>query len=240
MIDVVKQSDIHWLNINHGKVNGMDEDLCNNITHQVETFENSAASCLLLRAANPKRIFSAGIDLKYLMRSDIAHTRRFFPALIRLFETVYYSSKPDYRGCRGGCDRGRLCPGGGMHNANRQPKCKVWYADAQAASADSPSGKNDIAIRGSSQNWLINFTREPSIRANEALQCELVTKVTEQESIESEALALAREFVKGKFQPNQRDPNLTATYEAADKLMIEQWCTDELRGRVQSYIKQEL
>lgn len=238
MFEYHEAGEVHWLLVNHGKVNGMDLDMCLAFCKRIEAFEKSAGKCLLIRATNPKKVFSAGIDLKWLIRSEIKCTEKFFPALIQMFESAFYCSKPtvaivEGAAIAGGCVLASACSARiATENARfgmPTPKLKVPIPQIAHSILHSaaPADIADQLHAGSIYS------------ADLALEHGLVREIVHPDSIETKATEIGMNLIEG-FQPNLRDLDQAARFKIADQQMIVAWCTDELRERVQHYIESEL
>ena len=90
MIDVSLQGDVAILTMVHGKANALSTEFCDSLAARVR--EASAASAIVITAKG--RIFSAGVDLPFLLAGGPAYVREFLPALHRLYDTVFFHPKP--------------------------------------------------------------------------------------------------------------------------------------------------
>ena len=88
MIDVVQQGEITLLHMAHGKANALDVEFCEALTTQLTALQSSATRAVVLIGAG--HIFSAGVDLLRLLDEDATYLQTFLPALITMFETVFF------------------------------------------------------------------------------------------------------------------------------------------------------
>jgi enoyl-CoA hydratase len=92
MIEITQHGAVAILRIVHGKANALDIELCHAIAGQFETLRAAPARAVVVIGQG--RMFSAGVDLLRLGEGGAAYVRRFLPALHRLYETVFFFSKP--------------------------------------------------------------------------------------------------------------------------------------------------
>jgi enoyl-CoA hydratase len=92
MIEITQHGTVAILRIVHGKANALDIELCHAIAGQFETLRAAPARAVVVIGQG--RMFSAGVDLLRLGEGGAAYVRRFLPALHRLYETVFFFSKP--------------------------------------------------------------------------------------------------------------------------------------------------
>src|SRR4029450_2026961 len=105
MIDIIKQGEITLLHMAHGKANALDVEFCEALTAQLTALKNSRTRAVVLIGAG--HIFSAGVDLLRLLDEDATYLQTFLPALITMFETVFFHPQPG-----GGAVYGHAIAGG--------------------------------------------------------------------------------------------------------------------------------
>src|SRR5215468_692286 len=92
MIDSIQQGEITLLHMAHGKANALDVEFCEALTTQLTALQSSATRAVVLIGAG--HIFSAGVDLLRLLDEDATYLQTFLPALITMFETVFFYPQP--------------------------------------------------------------------------------------------------------------------------------------------------
>jgi len=92
MLTVEKSDGVSTIRMNDGKVNAMDLAFCRSLTEALKSIENSDASAVLL--TGNERVFSAGVDLKKLLKLKDQQRDDFLRALIGCFETAFRFPKP--------------------------------------------------------------------------------------------------------------------------------------------------
>jgi len=92
MIDSIQQGEITLLHMAHGKANALDVEFCEELTTQLTALEDSPTRAVVLIGAG--HIFSAGVDLLRLLDEDATYLQTFLPALITMFETVFFHPQP--------------------------------------------------------------------------------------------------------------------------------------------------
>jgi enoyl-CoA hydratase len=90
MIEVSQRGDVAILTMVHGKANALSTAFCDALTAAVQ--EASAARAIVITGKD--RIFSAGVDLPFLLEGGPAYARSFLPSLHRLYETIFFHPKP--------------------------------------------------------------------------------------------------------------------------------------------------
>jgi enoyl-CoA hydratase len=90
VIEVIHQGDIAILTMTHGKANALSTAFCDALTGAVRDATDARAIVLTGRG----RIFSAGVDLPFLLEGGPAYARAFLPSLHRLYETIFFHPKP--------------------------------------------------------------------------------------------------------------------------------------------------
>jgi enoyl-CoA hydratase len=235
MLTSVTQSEFSILEMQHGKVNAMDLEFCEALIKAIKAFEESDSTCLVIRSTTANRVFSAGIDLKRLTAEPPSYTREYFPALIQLFEQVYFCSKPTLAVIEG------VAIAGGCVMA---VACAARIGTGSAAFG-MPNKKLDVPIPQIAPVILNSELPEPIAKslhseslysAEEARECQLLSRLVEEDQLEQHIAIQARELASSAFVPNVRSPELLQSFQAADSEMIEAWCTDELRQRISKYV----
>lgn len=92
MIEVTQQGDVAVLKMAHGKANALDLELCGALVEQFKRIEASSARATVLTGQG--RMFCAGVDLPRLATGGADYVRKFLPSLHRLYETVFFHTKP--------------------------------------------------------------------------------------------------------------------------------------------------
>jgi enoyl-CoA hydratase len=92
MINLIQQGEITLLHMAHGKANALDVEFCEALTTQLTALKSSRTRGVVLIGAG--HIFSAGVDLLRLLDEDAPYLQTFLPALITMFETVFFHPQP--------------------------------------------------------------------------------------------------------------------------------------------------
>ena len=92
MIQLDRHGDLAVVTLVHGKANALDIEICEAIAAHFEAIEKSSAHAVVLTGQG--RIFSAGVDLLRLSEGGADYVREFLPALHRLYQAVFFHSKP--------------------------------------------------------------------------------------------------------------------------------------------------
>ena len=92
-VDVTTHDEIAWVHLDHGPVNALDLELCEDISDTVAELDTSDdVSAIVLTAAGSS--FSAGVDLQRILDEPTDYTDAFLDALTRCFLTVFRTSHP--------------------------------------------------------------------------------------------------------------------------------------------------
>ena len=92
MIELTHRGDVALVKLVHGKANALDLEFCEALAAQFEALRDTAARALVLTGQG--RMFCAGVDLLRLSAGGVPYVRRFLPALHRLYDTLFFFSKP--------------------------------------------------------------------------------------------------------------------------------------------------
>ena len=92
MIDVAMDGDIAVVTMRHGKANALDIEFCEALAARFAELRGGKAKAVVLTGQGT--IFSAGVDLKRLSAGGADYTRRFLPALHKLYDAVFFHAKP--------------------------------------------------------------------------------------------------------------------------------------------------
>ena len=80
------------LEIQHGKVNALDVELCAALDESLESIERSAAKAIVLTGSGTT--FSAGVDLFRLLQGGTRYAQEFVPKLVNALKRLFIFPKP--------------------------------------------------------------------------------------------------------------------------------------------------
>jgi enoyl-CoA hydratase len=80
------------LRMKHGKVNAMDLELCEALSHALDAVRQTQARAVVLTGSGVA--FSAGVDLKRFVAAGAAYVEKFHPALCSVLEKVFLFPRP--------------------------------------------------------------------------------------------------------------------------------------------------
>jgi enoyl-CoA hydratase len=80
------------LQLAHGPVNAMDQEVCEAIAEQFRALETDPARAVVVTGTG--RAFSAGVDLKRILDEGASYVERFLPALSAALRALFEFSKP--------------------------------------------------------------------------------------------------------------------------------------------------
>jgi enoyl-CoA hydratase len=91
MLETRLEDGVAILTLGHGKVNALDLEICRSLRDALHETSRSARAILL---TGQGAVFSAGVDLKRLLREPPSYIEEFFPALCDLFEEIFFCPRP--------------------------------------------------------------------------------------------------------------------------------------------------
>lgn len=230
------QDEITTIEMCHGKVNAIDIEFSEALIDAIAWAEESETRCLVLRSVTSNRVFSAGIDLKRIISEPISYTRDYLPSLIRLFERIYFCSKPilavvEGVAIAGGCVISAAC--------NRRIGTP-W------AKFGMPNKKLDVPIPQLAPIILREAVPGPESKelhseqlfsSQQALECGLLDEIVWEEQLLASRIANhTNELIASAFVSRARDEAQLRSLEPLDQQMIDTWCSPELRARISKYI----
>lgn len=237
MLNSIIQADVTVLEMSHGKVNAMDLEFCLAMTDAIKSFEQSESRCLVMRSRTASRVFSAGIDLKRITTEPVSYTREYLPALIRLFEQVYFCSKPTLAvvegvAIAGGCVMAAACSVrmGTKSASFGMPDQTLNVPIPQIApvilrSAATPRAASELHATGR------------LMTAKSALECGLISELVPEDLLSATIMAQAASMSSVAFTAKRKDSVLLESFQPGDRAMVEAWCQDDLRSRVREYVE---
>jgi len=92
MLEREVRDGITVLTLDHGKVNALDLEMCRGLREAIR--EASAGEAGAIVVTGRGSVFSAGVDLKRLLREPPSYVLEFFPALCDLFEEAFFCPRP--------------------------------------------------------------------------------------------------------------------------------------------------
>lgn len=234
MLQISHQDHVTSIQMCHGKVNAIDIEFSEALIAAIDAGEKSEATCLVIRSATHSKVFSAGIDLKRVVAEPPSYVREYLPSLIRLFERIYFCSKPTLAvvegvAIAGGCVMSAAC---------------TRRIGTTAANFGMPNKKLDVpipqlapiilqeAVSGSAAQQLHS---DRLFSSEQAFDCGLLDEIVH-EDLEERTTHHAKELASQAFSARHRDEKHMETLVKQDEQMIDVWTTVELRARVLAYI----
>lgn len=92
MIDTKIQDGIAVMTLTHGKANTLDIEFCDAIAARFRELASSDAKAVVVTGQGT--IFSAGVNLVRLSEGGADYTRKFLPALHKLYDAVFFHPQP--------------------------------------------------------------------------------------------------------------------------------------------------
>ena len=92
MITREYRDSVALLQLEHGKVNALDLELCEALDHSLDELETSSATAVVLTGSGTT--FSAGVDLFRLLEGGQNYVLKFVPALINVLQRLFLFPKP--------------------------------------------------------------------------------------------------------------------------------------------------
>ena len=248
MIDSKIVDGVAVLAMAHGKVNALDIEFCDALAGRFDDLRRSDAKAIVLTGRDG--IFSAGVDLKRLSAGGADYTRRFLPALHRLFDAVFFHPKPvvaavNGHAIAGGCvlaccaDRRIMA-----RDAGRIGVTEILVG------VPFPALAFEIVRFAVPPRYLSEFTLSGSTYAtDEALRLGWVNEVTDSGQLINRAIAAAKElsllspaaFAQTKLQIRQPvAERLKKSGEATDKAVTDIWAAPATLSYIREYVARTL
>src|SRR5262245_43649970 len=248
MIDSKIVDGIAVLTMTHGKANALDIEFCDALAGRFNDLREADAKAVVL--TGPGKIFSAGVDLKRLSAGGADYTRRFLPALHRLYEAVFFHPKPVVAavnghaiagGCVLACCADRRIMG---RDAGRIGVTEILVG------VPFPALAFEIVRFAVPPRYLSEFTLSGATYAtDEALRLGWVHEVADSAQLINRAIAAAKElsllspaaFAQTKSQI--REPvteRVKKSGEATDKAVTEIWAAPATLAYIRDYVARTL
>ena len=248
MIDSKIVDGVAVLAMAHGKVNALDIEFCDALAGRFDDLRRSDAKAIVLTGRDG--IFSAGVDLKRLSAGGADYTRRFLPALHRLFDAVFFHPKPvvaavNGHAIAGGCvlaccaDRRLMA-----RDAGRIGVTEILVG------VPFPALAFEIVRFAVPPRYLSEFTLSGSTYAtDEALRLGWVNEVADSGQLINRAIAAAKElsllspaaFAQTKLQIRQPvAERLKKSGEATDKAVTDIWAEPATLSYIREYVARTL
>jgi enoyl-CoA hydratase len=248
MIDSKVVDGIAVLTIAYGKANALDIEFCDALAARFNDLREADAKAVVLTGSG--KIFSAGVDLKRLSAGGADYTRRFLPALHRLYEAVFFHPKPVVAavnghaiagGCVLACCADRRIMG---RDAGRIGVTEILVG------VPFPALAFEIVRFAVPPRYLSEFTLSGATYAtDEALRLGWVHEVADSAQLINRAIAAAKElsllspaaFAQTKSQI--REPvteRVKKSGEATDKAVTEIWAAPATLAYIRDYVARTL
>jgi enoyl-CoA hydratase len=92
MIELTQRGSVTLMRIAHGKANALDTELCRAVTAHMQQLAASSSGAVVI--TGQATMFSAGVDLIRLLDESAEYVASFLPALVTMFETVFFHPRP--------------------------------------------------------------------------------------------------------------------------------------------------
>jgi enoyl-CoA hydratase len=248
MIDIKIQDDIAVMTLAHGKANALDIEFCETIAARFRELRASDAKAVVVTGQG--RIFSAGVDLIRLSEGGADYTRKFLPALHKLYDAVFFHPKPvvaaiNGHAIAGGCvlaccaDRRIMAQGEG----------RIGVTELLVG-VPFPALAFEVVRFAVPPRYLPECTLSGATYATDAaLQRGWVDEVVEPGALIARALATAQAlaalsppaFAQTKAQIRQAvGERYGASGEATDKAVTDIWTAPETLGDIRNYVGRTL
>ncbi|HEY6024263.1 MAG TPA: enoyl-CoA hydratase/isomerase family protein [Pseudolabrys sp.] len=248
MIDIKITDGIAVLRMNHGKVNALDIEFCEELAARFAELRKSDAKALVLTGQG--RSFSAGVDLKRLSEGGRNYILQFLPALHRLYEEIFFHPKPVIAAINGHAIAGGAvlaCCADRRIMARESGRIGVTEI---LVGVPFPALAFEIVRLAVPPRYLSEFTLTGATYATEAaLQRGWIDEVAEPSELLEDALAVAQElgmlspaaFAQTKSQIRQPvAERLQNCGEATDKAVTHLWTAPETMAYIRDYVARTL
>jgi enoyl-CoA hydratase len=248
MIESKIIDDVIVLTMTHGKANALDVEFCDALANRFHDLNEADVKAVVLTGQG--KIFSAGVDLKRLSVGAAEYIRRFLPSLHRLYEAVFFFSKPvvaaiNGHAIAGGCvlaccaDRRIVA-----QDAGRIGVTEILVG------VPFPALAFEIVRFAVPPRYLPEFTLSGATYAtDEAMRRGWVDEIAEPGELMEDAVAVASElsllspaaFAQTKMQIRQPvSERLQASGEATDRTVTEIWAAPATLSYIRDYVARTL
>jgi enoyl-CoA hydratase len=248
MINLEFSDHVCVVTMSYGKVNALDIEFCETFIAKLDQLAaKPAANCLVLTGSG--RVFSAGVDLKRLVREDTLYAVNFYHAIRRLFRAIFTFPKPviaaiSGHALAGGCVMASACDYRILARGAR-----IGMPELRVGLALPPEGLEIFRFAAASQYLQRIVTSGVSFSDELALQSGLADELCEPSQLHARALEIAEQyalispsvFAITKQQIRQPVLDRIESNAAAFNAAIEaSWCDPEILTNVAAYVRERL
>ncbi len=247
MIEVELDSGTAILRMKHGKVNAMDLKFCQALTAVLEQVEAADIRAAIL--VGNDRVFSAGVDLPALIAGGASYRKKFLPALVTSFKSIFNFPKPivaaiNGHAVAGGCILAAACDRRLIHS-----KARIGIPELRVG-VPLPSICIEImrfVAAPEALQAMVNVGR--TYRNDEAVRVGLADSVVNEQKLmarayaEIESLLAIPESVFAVTKKQLRAPvnRMVLQNEAQfDETVFELWDSDPIQKVIREYIANHL
>lgn len=249
MIEVTREAGVATVRLDHGTVNTMDLEMLEAIVDTFATLDSDDEVRATVLVGND-RAFSAGVDLKRLLDGGERYTRDFLDALSRAFLAPLRATAPVVAAVTGHAVAGGAVLAAACDHAvlTDDPRARVGLAEI-AVGVPFPTVPLEIMRRRLGPQLVEAVWLAGLFGPDEACVRGFVDEVVPAAEVVERATAVARRLAdlpeltrRLTRQQLTRDVEdaLRERSEAWDAQVHDAWCSEEIRGAIQSYVERRL
>ncbi len=247
MFEISGHDSIAVVKMNHGKVNAMDIEFCEGLSHQLDALVAEDCRAVVLTSAT--QVFSAGVDLLRLLDEDPGYIDPFLQALTDCFRKLFEFPKPivaaiNGHAVAGGCVLTAAC------DYRVIAKClKIGVPELRVGVPFPPIALEIIRFVATQPSFQAMVNGGATYRDEQAVAVGLADSVCESSAISACALESAEQLlaippeVFRITKQQVRMPALTKAKQAEGELgdqILAIWNSPVMRRTIQDYVQRRL
>lgn len=248
MIELAINDGIAVLTMRHGKANALDIEFCEALAARFAALGQNEAKAVVLTGQGS--IFCAGVDLLRISSGGADYTRKFLPALHRLYQVVFFHPQPVVAAING-----HAVAGGAVLACCADRRIMAREAGRIGVTellvgVPFPALAFEVVRFAAPARYLAEFTLSGATYATDAaLDRGWIDEVAEPETLVEDALSVAQElallsppaFAQTKKQIRAAvSERYAASGEATDKAVTDIWCAPQTLSRIRDYVARTL
>ena len=249
MLNLETQDGISVLRMEHGKANTQDIEFCTAFAERMAEIEKLPSRAVLITGYG--RFFSGGVDLKRVVAEGVDYLRDFEPALVRCFESAFFHPKPvvtavNGHAIAGGCI---LACCGDRRLMTDDERAGIGVPELHVGVAFPPAAFEILRFACSPTHLQKLVYGGRSLRPPEALEAGLVDALAPADTLESEALEVARRLSRVRpevFAATKRQvrgpvrARIRANDDTAGAAVSRLWTAPETVAAIEGYVARTL
>ena len=243
-VDVSTHDRIAWVHLDHGPVNALDLELCEDISDTITQLDSSDdVAAIVLTAAGSS--FSAGVDLQRILDEPADYIDAFLDALTRCFLTVFRTARPTVAAVNGHAIAGGCVLAGACDRAIAADTAGRIGLTELAVGVPFPTAALEIIRRRTARHIDELTLHADTYRPPQALERGLIDEVVPAQDLTARATATAAALARVpsptyKLTKQQLHHHAEAAIATStptiDPLVRQRWKDDETRTAINAYM----